>query len=189
MLNGVETGVLLPDFAQQLCRKTPDVPDIYFDLLGAAVITPTLDLIHNAEAKKMIAWSVSKNECQKLQNLYMQGSAAYVSARIMVKSSNLPVSKVTEVFHSKTLYTKSTLAMREFTRMKAFARFEAEIWCLDLAQVGKLFKEINGVKYLLVRQDLFDRTVESKRMKTKDSTRRFFQFWLWWKKSQETFGR
>ena len=53
--------------------------------------------------------------------------------------------------------------------MKAFARFKSEIWCMDLAYVVKLAKENNGVKYLLVRQDLFDRTVDAKGMKTKDS--------------------
>ena len=53
--------------------------------------------------------------------------------------------------------------------MRAFARFKNEIWCMDLAYVDKLAKENNGVKYLLVRQDLFDRTVNAERMKTKDS--------------------
>ena len=40
---------------------------------------------------------------------------------------------------------------------------------MDLAYVDKLARENNGVKYLLVRQDLFDRTVNAKGMKTKDS--------------------
>ena len=40
---------------------------------------------------------------------------------------------------------------------------------MDLANVDKLAKDKNGVKYLLVRQDLFDRTVDAKGMKTKDS--------------------
>ena len=40
---------------------------------------------------------------------------------------------------------------------------------MDLAYVAKLAKENNGVKYSLVRQDLFDRTVNAKGMKTKDS--------------------
>ena len=40
---------------------------------------------------------------------------------------------------------------------------------MDLAYVDKLAKENNGVKYLLVHQDLFDRTVNAKGMKTKDS--------------------
>ena len=53
--------------------------------------------------------------------------------------------------------------------MKALARFKNEIWCMDLAYVDKLAKDINGVKYLLFRQDLFDRTVDAKGMKTKDS--------------------
>ena len=53
--------------------------------------------------------------------------------------------------------------------MKAFARFKNEFWCMDLAYVVKLAKYNNGVKYLLVRQDLFGRTVDAKGMKTKDS--------------------
>ena len=53
--------------------------------------------------------------------------------------------------------------------MRAFARFKNEIWCMDLAYVDKLAKDNNGVKYLLVRQDLFDRTVDAKGMKKKDS--------------------
>ena len=53
--------------------------------------------------------------------------------------------------------------------MRTFARFKVEICCVDLAYVDKLGKDNNGVKYLLVRQDLFDRTVDAKGMKTKDS--------------------
>ena len=53
--------------------------------------------------------------------------------------------------------------------MRAFARFKNEIWCMDLAYVDKLAKDNNGVKYLLVRQDLFDRIVDAKGMKKKDS--------------------
>ena len=40
---------------------------------------------------------------------------------------------------------------------------------MDFAYIDKLAKENNGVKCLLVRQDLFDRTVNAKEMKTKDS--------------------
>ena len=53
--------------------------------------------------------------------------------------------------------------------MRAFATFRKEIWCLDLADVDKLAKENNGVKHLLVRQDLFDRTVNARGMRPKDS--------------------
>ena len=53
--------------------------------------------------------------------------------------------------------------------MRAFGRFRNEIWCMDLAHADILAKKNNGVKYLLVRQDLFDRTVNAKGMKTKDS--------------------
>ena len=40
---------------------------------------------------------------------------------------------------------------------------------MDLAYDDKLAKDKNSVKYLLVRQDLFDRTVDAKGMKTIDS--------------------
>ena len=40
---------------------------------------------------------------------------------------------------------------------------------MNLAYLEKLAKDKNGEKYLLVRQDLFDRTVDAKGMKTKDS--------------------
>ena len=40
---------------------------------------------------------------------------------------------------------------------------------MDQAYVDELAKDNNGVKYLLIRQDLFDRTVLAKGMKTKDS--------------------
>ena len=61
------------------------------------------------------------------------------------------------------------MAALKFKRMGAFARFRNKIWCIDFAYVDKLAKENNGVKYLLVRQDLFDRTVNAKGKKTKDS--------------------
>ena len=38
-----------------------------------------------------------------------------------------------------------------------------------MAHVDKLAKDNNGVNYLLVPQDLFDRNLHAKRMKTKDS--------------------
>ena len=40
---------------------------------------------------------------------------------------------------------------------------------MDLAYLDKLAKDNSGVKYLPVRQDLFDRTVDAKGMKVKDS--------------------
>ena len=56
VLDGVETGIFLSDFAQQLRRKNEDVPDIYFTLLDAAGIPPTLILSQNAEAKERGSW-------------------------------------------------------------------------------------------------------------------------------------
>ena len=39
---------------------------------------------------------------------------------------------------------------------------------MDLAYVDKLVKDNNGVKYLLVRQHLFDRTIYAKGLRTRD---------------------
>ena len=115
------------------------------------------------------AGSLSKYERQKLQRLYTQGAAAYGSVRNLAKASRLPVSNVRQFLHSKNSYTKFVSAARKFKRMRVFARFRNGIRCMDLAYADKLSKEKNGVKYLLVRQDLFDRTVKAKGMKTKDS--------------------
>ena len=115
------------------------------------------------------AGCLSKYERQNLQRLYRQVAAAYGFVRNLAKASRLTVSKFRQFLHSKASYTKFFLAARKFKRMRAFARFRNEIWCMDLAYVDKLAKENNGVKYLLVRQDLFDRIVNAEEMKTKDS--------------------
>ena len=119
--------------------------------------------------KREEAGSLLKSKRQKLQRLYTQGGAAYGSVRNLVKASNLSVSKVRRFLHSKPSYTKFTLATRKFKRMKAFAIFKNEFWCMDLAYVDKLAKDNNGVKYLLVRQDLLERTVDAKEIRTKGS--------------------
>ena len=119
--------------------------------------------------KREEAGSLSKSERQKLQRLYTQGGAAYGPVRNLVKTNKLRASKVRQVLQLKPSYTKFFLATRKFKRMKAFARFINEIWCMDVAYVDKLAKDNNGVKYLLVRQDLFDRSVDAKGMKTKVS--------------------
>ena len=59
----------------------------------------------------------------------------------LVKTSNLPVSKVTQFLLLK--FTPDTF---KFKRMKAFARFKNEIWCMDLTYVDKLAKAKNGVE-------------------------------------------
>ena len=53
--------------------------------------------------------------------------------------------------------------------MRAFVRFRNEVWYLDLAYNDKLAKDNNGVKCLLVRQDLFDRIIDARGTQTKES--------------------
>ena len=92
-----------------------------------------------------------------------------VLCAIWQKNAKLSPSKVREFLRSKTSYTRFTQAIRKFKKMRAFARFKDESWCMDLAYVDKLAKDKNGVRFLLVRQNLFDRTVDAKGMKTKYS--------------------
>ena len=56
ILDGVETGLSLLEFAQKLRRKNAEVPDIYFTLLDGAGRYPTLILNQNAKAKKRGSW-------------------------------------------------------------------------------------------------------------------------------------
>lgn len=56
LLDGRDTGVSLTDFAQTLRRKNAEVPDIYFTLLDAAAIAPSLVLNQNAKEKERGKW-------------------------------------------------------------------------------------------------------------------------------------
>ena len=56
ILDGTDAGVSLTDFAQTLKRKNAAVPDIYFTLLDAADITPSLVLNKNAKEKERGSW-------------------------------------------------------------------------------------------------------------------------------------
>ena len=55
-LDGVDTGVLIADFTLHLRRKSADIPDIYFTLLDAAGISPSLVFNQNAKAKDRGSW-------------------------------------------------------------------------------------------------------------------------------------
>ena len=52
ILDGIETGVLLKDFAQRLKRKNVAIPDIYFTLFNAVSITPNLVVNSHAKGKE-----------------------------------------------------------------------------------------------------------------------------------------
>ena len=56
ILDGVDTGVLISEFTLHLRRKNAVVPDIYFTLLDAAGISPSLVFNQNAKAKDRGSW-------------------------------------------------------------------------------------------------------------------------------------
>ena len=121
------------------------------------------------QKKRERAGFFSKSEKQQLQKSYSEGSAAYGSVKNLTKASKRPVSKVQYFLHSKSSCRRLYQATRQFRRMEAFTRFKNEIWCMYLAFVDKLAEYNNGVKYLLVRQNMFDRTVDAKGLKQKKS--------------------
>ena len=82
--------------------------------------------------------SLSKHERQKLPRIYTHGPAAYGSVRNLTKASKLLFSMVRHFLLSKQSYTKLTFTTRKFRRMRAFARYKNEIWCMDLTYVDKL---------------------------------------------------
>ena len=112
---------------------------------------------------------LSRFEQHKLHHFYMQMFAASGLVCNLVKAAKLSPTKVIDFLHSKSSYTRFTQATRKFKRIRAFARFKLEIWCMDLAYGDKLAEHLIGVKFLPVCKNLFDRTEDDKRMKTKDS--------------------
>ena len=60
IFDGVENGIFLLDFAQQLRQKNAEVPDIYFTLLDAGGMSPTPILNQNAKAKERGSWVAFK---------------------------------------------------------------------------------------------------------------------------------
>ena len=56
ILDDVDTEVLISDFTLHFRRKNADVPDIYFTLLDAAGISPSLVFNQKAKAKERGSW-------------------------------------------------------------------------------------------------------------------------------------
>ena len=105
ILDAVEIGISPVDFAQQLRRKNADTPDIYFTLLDAAGLSPTLILNQNAKAKERGSWVPFKIWTSEAEKAVHTDGAAHGSVRNLVKASNLSVSKVRQFLHSKHSYT------------------------------------------------------------------------------------
>ena len=168
ILDGVDNGVSTSDFTLHLGRKNVDVQDIYFTLLDAAGKSPSLVFKQNAITKGRGSWVPFKVWTSEAAKNVYAWCCCLRFCRQLGKASRLPVSKVRQFLPSKASYTQIALATRKFKTIRAFSKFRNETRCMDLAYVDKLAKENNGVKFLLVRQDLFDRTVIAKWMKTKD---------------------
>ena len=82
ILDGVEAGIFLSDFAQQLRRKNADIPDIYFTLLDAAGISPTLILNQNTKAKERKLGPFQKLNVRSCKSCTHSGCCLCVCAQL-----------------------------------------------------------------------------------------------------------
>ena len=89
ILDGVETGVLLKDFAQRLKRKIVPVPDIYFTLVDAASITPDIVVNSHAMGKERVAWILSKSTKKVAETLHARICSIWFCAQFGKSSENL----------------------------------------------------------------------------------------------------
>ena len=101
----MEIEFSMSDFAQQLRYENADVPDLYFyfTLFDAAGISPNLVLneIPKQSQKREENGVLFKTGMSDTAKLYTHGFAVDGSVRNLVKASNLPVSKVRQLLHSK----------------------------------------------------------------------------------------
>ena len=113
-------------------------------------------------------WPLSKYERFSLQGLYNEGGAAFGSERSLVKTSNLPVVKVRQFSISKPYFTKTTPATSKLNRMETLlvskSKFSVWTWHMLMNQPKN---DNNDVKYLLVRQDLSEGSIDAKERKQK----------------------
>ena len=113
LLDGVETGIFLLDFAQQLRHKNADVPDIYFSLLDAAGTSPTLIQIQDAKLKREEAGCLFKIWSSEAAKVVHRVVLPKGSVRNLKKASILPVSKI---FYIKNPRTEKLLLLRVKSR-------------------------------------------------------------------------
>ena len=92
ILDGIETGVLLKDFAQRLKRKNVPIPDISFTLLDAASITPNVVVNSHAKGKERGAWIPFKIWTTKAaETLHARICGIWFCAQFGKSSKTLPV--------------------------------------------------------------------------------------------------
>ena len=83
----------------------------------------------------------------------------------LVELSGLPRVKVSQFHLSKPTYTNFKNRQRNIPRPQVKARFINDIWCMDLAQVGKLSSWNSNTKFLMVAVDVFSRFVRVQPMR------------------------
>ena len=120
--------------------------------------------------------SLSLSERLQLTKLYRNGPAACGSLNNLVKLIGIPRVEVRQFPASKPSYTKFKNRRRRFPRLQVRARFIIDIWCMDLAQVDKLFSRNSNTEFLMVSVDVFSRLVlvQPIRKKTAETTRAAF---------------
>ena len=108
---------------------------------------------------------ITSSHVRQLNKLYTKGKAAVGSIANLKKASGLPTSKVVQYLQSEAPYTKYKQFRKTFPRLKAVAYRINEIWSVDVAYMDKVAKHNNGVKYLLVANNVLSRYLTVQPMK------------------------
>ena len=92
ILDGIEIGVLLKDFAQRLKRKNVTITDFYFTLIDKASITPDIVVNTHAKCKERGAWIPFKMWTTKLgETLHARTCGIWFCAQFDKSSETLSV--------------------------------------------------------------------------------------------------
>ena len=95
----------------------------------------------------------------------------------------MPASNVKQFLQSNFSFTNFFLKHVNSREWRHFLVIK-KTWCMELAHVDWLSKHNNGVKYLLVHQDLIGRPQMQKERKQKLPKKWFVHFWLWLQKNR-----
>ena len=110
------------------------------------------------------------------QGFHSRGHSAHGTLQNLAKTSKLVFSKFRKFSHPKDSHTKFTLATRKLKRMRAFTKYTIVIWGVDVAYVDELANDNKAIKSLLVRHDVFDKTIQVRVWKQRTLTRHLQTF-------------
>ena len=171
ILDGSDIGAPLTDFAQKLRPKNAEAPKIYSTLLDAADITPSLFLNPNAKKKTEETGILSKSE-QRNNEIYREYTAKVMEHMVQF-STKIGSGYQIFTFKSWTTAAFKNILHKNFPNLPASSPESKPLSDAETksgAWIWHLFTNWRETTMkLLVGQEMFGRTIDSKLMKTKGS--------------------